>query len=114
MTNENEFKDKDMVIYDLTTIKTGLEKDGNARCFLSRVSADAINVIKQQAAELEAAKKEIAELKSSREGWQLVPIEPTNEMILNGRKECEGASILPYHFYKAMLKAAPKPEDKKR
>lgn len=46
------------------------------------------------------------------EGFAIVPVAPTDEMIAAGRKECEGAAILPYHFYKAMINAAPKPTDK--
>lgn len=43
---------------------------------------------------------------ASREGYKLVPVEPTQEMIQAARKEHEGAPILPYSFYKAMIDAA--------
>lgn len=43
---------------------------------------------------------------ASRDGYKLVPVEPTKEMIQAARKEHEGAPILPYSFYKAMIDAA--------
>ena len=42
----------------------------------------------------------------NRQGYVLVPVEPTKEMIQAARKEHEGAPILPYSFYKAMIDAA--------
>jgi hypothetical protein len=62
MTNENELKDLDMVIYDLNTIKSGLDKDGNSLCFLARVSGDAINLIKSQQSRVELLESAIREL----------------------------------------------------
>ncbi len=45
------------------------------------------------------------------EGWQLVPKEPTEEMVLAARDSHEGDAYLPSSLYVAMLAAAPKPED---
>ncbi len=45
------------------------------------------------------------------EGWQIVPAEPTDQMILAARVHHEGDAYLPCSLYAAMLKAAPKPED---
>lgn len=45
------------------------------------------------------------------EGWQMVPKEPTGEMIDEARDHHESHHYLPYSLYKAMLSAAPKPGD---
>jgi len=45
------------------------------------------------------------------DGWQLVPIEPTDEMLAAGDKFMDGLSELG-NAYSAMLEAAPKPENK--
>ena len=50
---------------------------------------------------------------TSPEGWQIVPIEPTKEMIDAARDQHEGEKYLPVSLYKSMLAAAPKPEDVK-
>lgn len=42
------------------------------------------------------------------EGWQMVPVEPTREMIEAARQHHEGEAYLPFSLYKAMLAAAPK------
>ena len=42
------------------------------------------------------------------EGWQLVPITPTPEMVMACRDEHDGANYLPYSLYASMLAAAPK------
>jgi hypothetical protein len=52
-----------------------------------------------------------ASMPSIPDGYVLVPIEPTDEMIFAAINEHEGAPILPYSFYKAMIKAAPKPTE---
>lgn len=60
----------------------------------------------------------LAKLASARvlDGWQLVPVEPTIEMLMAGRKQTfadmTGAHMGPSaeNTYKAMLAAAPKPE----
>ncbi|MDE1971530.1 MAG: hypothetical protein KGI50_08220 [Patescibacteria group bacterium] len=94
-----------------------------------------INLLKQQSAELEATRKEIERLTYERdvwrdkqkikripEGWQLVPIEPTDDMLHEMRDttldyelddlEERRMSKSPFNaVYKAMLKSAPKPED---
>lgn len=43
------------------------------------------------------------------EGWQVVPVEPTREMIDAARQHHEGEAYLPFSLYRAMLAAAPKP-----
>ena len=45
------------------------------------------------------------------EGWQVVPVEPTREMIEAARQHHEGEAYLPFSLYKAMLAVAPKPGD---
>lgn len=44
---------------------------------------------------------------SAPEGWQLVPIDPTPEMVLSARMHHEGHPYLPVSVYRAMLAAAP-------
>ena len=50
------------------------------------------------------------------EGWQLVPVEPTLEMITSGLMantyESDSASCILARAYRAMIAAAPKPEVK--
>lgn len=46
---------------------------------------------------------------SSQEGWKLVPVEPTEEMIEAGDRFMEGLSRLG-DAYEAMIAAAPAPE----
>lgn len=43
------------------------------------------------------------------EGWQMVPVEPTREMIDAARQHHEGEAYLLFSLYKATLAAAPKP-----
>lgn len=45
------------------------------------------------------------------EGYSVVPNEPTGDMIEEARDCHEGNHYLPYSLYRAMLAAAPKPED---
>ena len=46
-------------------------------------------------------------------GWQWVPIEPTEEMIeAAGDSLLEGADVVQADIYRAMLSAAPSPQEK--
>lgn len=52
--------------------------------------------------------KELLALRKAREGWKLVPVEPTDEMINAGDHFMDGLSRLG-DAYEAMLAAAPTP-----
>jgi hypothetical protein len=45
------------------------------------------------------------------EGWKLVPVEPSWEMISAAIKSHEGDAFLPVSLYKSMLAAAPNPSE---
>ena len=50
---------------------------------------------------------------AQREGWVLVPKEPTDAMIASAREHHEGEAYLPVSLYRAMLAAAPSPTGEK-
>lgn len=52
--------------------------------------------------------KELLALRKAREGWKLVPVEPTEEMIAAGDQFMDGLSRLG-DAYEAMITAAPTP-----
>lgn len=54
--------------------------------------------------------RELLALRKAREGWKLVPIEPSWEMISAAIKNHEGDAFLPVSLYKNMLAAAPEVE----
>ena len=69
--------------------------------------------------DLDSAEAELAELKAKMEGWQLVPVEPTAEMVAAafvGKVEAqcvqhqERSRVAMAANYKAMLAAAPSKE----
>lgn len=64
--------------------------------FASHVSVEAVI----------AMAKELLELRKGTEGWQLVPTEPTEDMIAAGTAVDGGV----YSIWKDMLTAAPEPE----
>lgn len=45
------------------------------------------------------------------DGWKLVPVEPSWEMVSAAIKSHEGDAFLPVSLYKSMLAAAPSPSD---
>lgn len=53
--------------------------------------------------------KELLTLRKAREGWKLVPVEATEEMIQVGDVFMDGLSQLG-NAYEAMIAAAPEPE----
>ena len=55
-------------------------------------------------AEIEALKAQLAKVESGE--FVVVPKEPTEAMIKHAYGTYEGATILPYGFYKAMIEAA--------
>lgn len=59
--------------------------------------------------EIAAMAKELLALRNAREGWKLVPIEPTEAMIAAGDQFMDGLSLLG-DAYDAMLAAAPEGE----
>lgn len=81
MTNENELKytDIEMTLYDLNTIKVAGEVGGSPNSFLAKSATNAINLIKQQADELKAAKS-LAERQAYEIG-QLSAISPQSRIL---------------------------------
>ncbi len=55
-------------------------------------------------AEIDSLKAQLAKIESGE--YVIVPKEPTEAMIKHAYGTYEGATILPYSFYKAMIEAA--------
>lgn len=65
--------------------------------FAKQVSVEAVVVMA----------KELLALRKAHDGWRLVPVEPTREMLMASYRE---ASVYSPSSYRAMLTAAPEPE----
>lgn len=59
-----------------------------------------------KSSEIEGMAKELLALRKVHEGWQLVPVEPTEDMMAAGTAVDGGV----YCIWKDMLTAAPEPE----
>lgn len=60
-----------------------------------------------QCGDASAMAKELLALRKAREGWKLVPVEPTEAMLMASYMY---ASVYSAESYRAMLAAAPEPE----
>jgi len=60
--------------------------------------------------EAEAMAKELLALRNAREGWKLVPFEPTTRQWAAGVKAMDSGIDKPTLCYRAMLAAAPEVE----
>ncbi|WP_180049216.1 hypothetical protein [Acinetobacter sp. YH12105] len=82
-----------------------LERDSDGS-YKYHATQSAFSLFEQQQAEIELLKSDLAKAQAVPEGYVLMPIKPTETMVMAVVKEHEGDAFLPYSLYDAYVKQA--------